>query len=38
VGHVIGVVSTDQLAAGIRAAVSGQVAGTASGGASFDVR
>ena len=38
VGHVIGVVSADQLAAGVRAAVSGQVAGTVTGGASFDVR
>jgi len=38
VGHVIGVVSAGQLAAGIRAALSGEVAGTASGGASFDVR
>jgi cytochrome c biogenesis protein CcmG/thiol:disulfide interchange protein DsbE len=38
VGHVIGVVSTDQLAAGVRAAVSGQVAGTVTGGRSFEVR
>ena len=38
VGHVIGVVSAPQLAAGVRAAFSGQVAGTVSGGRSFDVR
>ena len=38
VGHVIGVVSAEQLAAGVRAAVSGQVAGTVTGGRSFDVR
>jgi cytochrome c biogenesis protein CcmG/thiol:disulfide interchange protein DsbE len=38
VGHVIGVVSAPQLAAGVRAALSGQVAGTVSGGRSFDVR
>ena len=38
VGHVIGVVSAPQLAAGVRAALTGQVAGTVSGGDSFDVR
>jgi cytochrome c biogenesis protein CcmG/thiol:disulfide interchange protein DsbE len=38
VGHVIGVVSAAQLAAGVRAAASGRVAGTVSGGRSFDVR
>jgi cytochrome c biogenesis protein CcmG/thiol:disulfide interchange protein DsbE len=38
VAHVIGVVSAPQLAAGIRAAFSGQVAGTVTGGRSFDVR
>ena len=38
VGHVIGVVSAEQLLTGVRAAVSGQVAGTVTGGRSFDVR
>jgi cytochrome c biogenesis protein CcmG, thiol:disulfide interchange protein DsbE len=38
VGHVIGVVSADQLAAGVRAALTGQVAGTVTGGRSFEVR
>lgn len=38
VGHVIGVVSEAQLAAGVQAALTGQVAGTVSGGRSFDVR
>jgi cytochrome c biogenesis protein CcmG/thiol:disulfide interchange protein DsbE len=38
VGHVIGVVSAPQLAAGVRAALTGQVAGTVTGGRSFDVR
>ena len=38
VAHVIGVVSAAQLAAGVRAARTGRVAGTVSGGASFDVR
>ncbi len=38
VGHVIGVVSSEQLEAGILAARSGRVAGTVSGGDSFDVR
>lgn len=38
VGHVIGVVSQEQLEAGIRAARTGRVAGTVSGGDSFDVR
>jgi cytochrome c biogenesis protein CcmG/thiol:disulfide interchange protein DsbE len=38
VGHVIGVVSESQLNAGVRAALSGRVAGTVSGGDSFDVR
>ena len=38
VGHVIGVVSAEQLAAGVRAAVSGQVAGTVTGGRIFAVR
>ncbi len=38
VAHVIGVVSRSELAAGVRAALSGQVAGTASGGRTFDVR
>lgn len=38
VGHVIGVVSREQLEAGILAARAGRVAGTVSGGDSFDVR
>jgi cytochrome c biogenesis protein CcmG/thiol:disulfide interchange protein DsbE len=38
VAHVIGVVSPQQLEAGARAARVGQVAGTVSGGRSFDVR
>jgi len=38
VGHVIGVVSEQQLRTGIRAARTGQVAGTVTGGSSFDVR
>jgi cytochrome c biogenesis protein CcmG/thiol:disulfide interchange protein DsbE len=38
VAHVIGVVSEAQLAAGAQAALTGQVAGTVSGGRSFDVR
>lgn len=38
VGHVIGVVSEEQLETGVRAARTGRVAGTVSGGDSFDVR
>jgi cytochrome c biogenesis protein CcmG, thiol:disulfide interchange protein DsbE len=38
VAHVIGVVSEAQLAAGVQAALTGRVAGTVSGGRSFDVR
>lgn len=38
VGHVIGVVSEEQLEAGVLAARTGRVAGTVSGGDSFDVR
>jgi cytochrome c biogenesis protein CcmG/thiol:disulfide interchange protein DsbE len=38
VAHVIGVVSQEQLEAGILAARAGRVAGTVSGGDSFDVR
>ena len=38
VGHVIGVVSEQQLETGILAARTGRVAGTVTGGDSFDVR
>jgi cytochrome c biogenesis protein CcmG/thiol:disulfide interchange protein DsbE len=38
VGHVIGVVSAEHLGAGAQAALTGQVAGTVTGGDSFDVR
>jgi cytochrome c biogenesis protein CcmG/thiol:disulfide interchange protein DsbE len=38
VGHVIGVVSEQQLEAGVLAARTGRVAGTVTGGDSFDVR
>ena len=38
VGHVIGVVSADQLRAGALAARTGRVAGTSTGGRSFEVR
>ena len=38
VAHVIGVVSERQLEAGARAARAGRVAGTVSGGRSFEVR
>jgi cytochrome c biogenesis protein CcmG/thiol:disulfide interchange protein DsbE len=38
VGHVIGVVSEEQLQAGVAAARTGRVAGTVTGGDSFDVR
>jgi cytochrome c biogenesis protein CcmG/thiol:disulfide interchange protein DsbE len=38
VAHVVGVVSQQQLEAGVLAARTGRVAGTVSGGRSFDVR
>jgi cytochrome c biogenesis protein CcmG, thiol:disulfide interchange protein DsbE len=38
VGHVIGVVSERELAAGARAAAQGRVVGTITGGRTFDVR